>query len=364
MRQLSQLLSWLRSARASTRAVGRRPVVETLEDRTVPSTVSSITSNFNGTAIPAGDTVWFSSVGKVQGVGSTPVTLHITAQTISFSVAGAPVTVSVPDATVIISPAVTSATTTFDATTNTWVTTEPPNLSGNTFLGGVAFTVTQGLPGGINPVTWQASFSTDTPGISVNWQWAAAVYRQFGTDYGALGVKPVDANNVSAYLNSDHAGTPESFKTYVTGGARGGGGSNFTGSYSATGHVTPAVVMAQQLASLSGTVFADTNFDGVQDNGETGLGGVTIFLEDTSGNVLGQTQTDGNGHYSFTGLAPGSYVLVESPVPGYGHGQDAAGTVNGVTVGSAPGGGEIDGITLNGGDAGINYNFAELPGIG
>jgi hypothetical protein len=39
--------------------------------------------------------------------------------------------------------------------------------------------------------------------------------------------------------NSDHAGTPENFKPFVIGGARGGGGSNYTGLYSGTGKVTP-----------------------------------------------------------------------------------------------------------------------------
>jgi hypothetical protein len=52
-------------------------------------------------------------------------------------------------------------------------------------------------------------------------------------------VKPVDDNKASAYKNSDHAGTPESFKAFVTGGARGGGGSNYTGSWSGTDGVTP-----------------------------------------------------------------------------------------------------------------------------
>jgi hypothetical protein len=50
-------------------------------------------------------------------------------------------------------------------------------------------------------------------------------------------VKPVDDNKASVYHNADHAGTPESFKKSVTGGAMGGGGSNYTGSYSGTGSV-------------------------------------------------------------------------------------------------------------------------------
>jgi hypothetical protein len=35
----------------------------------------SITSNFNGTRINGGDYIWFSSVMKVQGLGSDPVSI-------------------------------------------------------------------------------------------------------------------------------------------------------------------------------------------------------------------------------------------------------------------------------------------------
>ena len=48
-------------------------------------------------------------------------------------------------------------------------------------------------------------FFSTTQGLTIQWQWAAAVYRApgFSDDYNALGVKPVDDNNASAYLNSD-----------------------------------------------------------------------------------------------------------------------------------------------------------------
>jgi hypothetical protein len=68
----------------------------------------------------------------------------------------------------------------------------------------------------------------------MNWQWAAAVYQSLGTNYNTLGIKPTDAPGGSLYLNSDHGGTPEAYKGFVAGGARGGGGSNYTGSYSGT----------------------------------------------------------------------------------------------------------------------------------
>jgi hypothetical protein len=109
-------------------------------------------------------------------------------------------------------------------------------LAGNDFMGALTFSVpASGLPGGIKNVVWQVEFSSDTSGLTVNWQWGAAVYTMFDTHYNGLGVKPVDDNKASQYKNSDHAGTPENFKAYVTGGARGGGGSNYTGSYSGTG---------------------------------------------------------------------------------------------------------------------------------
>ena len=96
-----------------------------------------------------------------------------------------------------------------------------------------------GLQAGINPVRWQGTFSTDRPGITLSWKWGAAVYTQFSSDYDALGVKPIGGNLACLYPNADHAGTPERFKTFVTGGARGGGGSNFTGSWSGTANVQP-----------------------------------------------------------------------------------------------------------------------------
>ena len=99
--------------------------------------------------------------------------------------------------------------------------------------------MTTALPGGIQNVTWDGNLVSNKM-VSVNWQWAAAVYptSQFSTNYNALGVKPVDDNQTSQYRNSDHAGTPENFKNDVIGGATGGGGSNYTGSLSATAGVS------------------------------------------------------------------------------------------------------------------------------
>ncbi|TMA77522.1 MAG: hypothetical protein E6J77_22500 [Deltaproteobacteria bacterium] len=196
---------------------------------------TSISSNFNGTPIRANNFIWFTSVFKVDGLGSNPVTVRFDDQQIQFTAAGTPFTLDVPSASVTFSPTATLATTTFNTVTNEWETTLPSSgLAGNDFVSGLAFQVPFDFPGGINPVTWSGTFSSDTSGLTIHWQWAAAVYNSFSNDYNSLGVKPTDDNSASIYQNSDHAGTPENFKPFVVGGARGGGGSNFTGSLSAT----------------------------------------------------------------------------------------------------------------------------------
>src|SRR5438094_6819738 len=88
-------------------------------------------------------------------------------------------------------------------------------------------------PGGIKQVTWTCQLSSDAPGIRIQWKWAAAVYTDFSPDPNSLGVKPVDGDG-SVYENANEAGTPENFRRFVIGGARGGGGSNFTGGHSGT----------------------------------------------------------------------------------------------------------------------------------
>lgn len=165
------------------------------------------------------------------------MTISVRNATIQFTANSTPYVLAVPDADVTYSPSAVVATTTFNTGTNRWETTTSFGLPGNEFLSGLAYLVPVNIPGGTNPVVWSGDFSSSGGAFCINWQWAAAVYTSFSSDNNALGVKPVDSNSASIYLNSDHAGTPESFKTFVIGGARGGGGSNFTGSLSGTASV-------------------------------------------------------------------------------------------------------------------------------
>ncbi len=66
-----------------------------------------------------------------------------------------------------------------------------------------------------------------------------------------------------------------------------------------------------KLASLGDRVWEDSNANGVQDNGETGVSGVSVKLLDCNNNnvEIASTTTDGNGNYNFTGLLPGNYKV-------------------------------------------------------
>jgi hypothetical protein len=120
---------------------------------------SAITSNFNGTAIPSGRTIWFSSVAKASGLSDGATTIRIVDQ--SIKLAGS--TLTVPASVITFSPTATTASTTVDPITGAWRTTVPKRLAGNTFLSGLAVPVTSDLPGGAGPVTWHGTFFTDTP---------------------------------------------------------------------------------------------------------------------------------------------------------------------------------------------------------
>ena len=116
------------------------------------------------------------------------------------------------------------------------MTTVPVNGSDEILLSALGIKAPADVKGAT--VTWTANFSANVKGISINWKAGSAVYTANMTQptYNALGVKPTHTNSC-LYNNSDHAGTPENEKKYLIGGAAGGGGSNYTGSWSSTASV-------------------------------------------------------------------------------------------------------------------------------
>ncbi|MBV8479654.1 MAG: hypothetical protein JOY72_05050, partial [Actinobacteria bacterium] len=186
-------------------------------------TPTSSIANFTGDAVPAGDTLWFTSTTHVDGLQSSQVTLTFTNQTITMG----STTISVPDAKVVFSPTATTATTTF--TGGMWVTTVPLKLGGNVFVSGVAYQLPAALAGNLKNVKWSANVSSDTKNVNVHFSWGAAAYTSFGT---SPNVKPVDDGKASAYQNGDKAGSPEAYKAFVVKGGTGGGGNNYAGNSS------------------------------------------------------------------------------------------------------------------------------------
>jgi len=210
------------------------------------ATTSSIMSNFNGTSINPSNYIWFNANFNASGI-QNGTTISFTNSKITI-VASNNVTymVTVPDATITFSSSATCATTTFSGQ---WMTTVPVSGSDEIFLSGLLKQESM-ISGNVDlkasTVTWTGSFGTNTSGVTLKWKWGAAVYQSNSQVAAAagnpnqLGVKPTHTNACNIN-NSDHAGTPEAIKKSVIGGARGGGGSNFTGSWSGTQSMTPCV---------------------------------------------------------------------------------------------------------------------------
>ncbi|MFV1964384.1 MAG: SdrD B-like domain-containing protein [Pirellulaceae bacterium] len=117
----------------------------------------------------------------------------------------------------------------------------------------------------------------------------------------------------------------------------------------------------QPPAMISGQVYHDENGNGRRDEREAPIAGVEIVLRDAAGQRVAVARTDDGGRYSFAGLYAGDYSLEENHPVGWLDGLDAAGTVDGVTVGAAENPGDvISRIALGWGDTGLNYDFGEL----
>ncbi|NOY54529.1 MAG: hypothetical protein GXP34_00900 [Actinobacteria bacterium] len=66
---------------------------------------------------------------------------------------------------------------------------------------------------------------------------------------------------------------------------------------------------APQAGTIGDFVWNDANTNGLQDAGEIGIAGATVNLLDGSGAQLESTTTDSDGHYGFSGLLAGDYIV-------------------------------------------------------
>ena len=199
---------------------------------------SSISSSFNSTPIPAGKWLWFNANLKMSMYyDCVPTVIYSTNNVITFTANGVPYTLHAPDAVITLDPAATCSTTAWNAALNRWEIVAPITGTDEIFFTGLGFQVPVNFPGGIKPVTWTTTLSSNQPGVEFKWRWGAAVYGSDMSDYAGLGVKPTTKKSC-AYNNSDKAGTPENKKSFVMKGARGGGGTNYTGSWTSYKNVS------------------------------------------------------------------------------------------------------------------------------
>lgn len=110
--------------------------------------------------------------------------------------------------------------------------------------------------------------------------------------------------------------------------------------------------------SLAGSVYVDSDSDGVRDPGERGIAGAGVTLRgtDAAGNTIDRATTTANdGTYTFSGLLSGTYEVVETQAYGYLDGREAAG-------GTVAPPDSVTGIVLQPGQAAKGYTFGELRG--
>ena len=201
---------------------GPKPPACTITGVTISNT------SWNQFNVPNGTSplVWVHA--HLNGISGVPKTGVTTVQFTSVSITLGTTSYSLPDGVMIFdSSAPATPSTTFSG--GKWTTTfNPNNLSDEMFFTGAAIPVTPAIAAGTKATLTYTSMAS-VQGLSYSWQWSAAVYTFWPTDWNQALVLP--------YHKSDHAGTPENttVQKSLIQGPRGGGGSNFTGSWSATG---------------------------------------------------------------------------------------------------------------------------------
>ncbi len=123
---------------------------------------------------------------------------------------------------------------------------------------------------------------------------------------GSYMFKDVPAGNyivdVTPPAGATQTGDPDGTKNNSTSGTLAAGQTVLTADF---GYQYPTA----STTTIGNRVWLDANSDGVQNAGESGIGGVTVVLKNSDGVVIAQTVTDGNGDYAFPGLLPGTYTV-------------------------------------------------------
>lgn len=108
---------------------------------------------------------------------------------------------------------------------------------------------------------------------------------------------------------------------------------------------------------INGSVYVDRNNNGRRDPGEVGIGGVIVRLDgiDLAGrSARARIVTAANGTFSFRGMTPGTYRIIETHPQEYIDGRDRAGSAGGTVSNDI-----ISNIVLGPNVAATGYQFGE-----
>lgn len=134
------------------------------------------------------------------------------------------------------------------------------------------------------------------------------------------------------------------------------------GGYEAWAVLPKSVAPPPVTSSLTGQVYVDSNRNGIFDEGETGIEGVSIGLtgtDDLGNPVVLTAVTNANGTYTFGGLRAGSYTITESQPVDYFDAEESVGTLGGEL-----GQDRVANIQVQAGQHGLGYDFGEVLTLG
>lgn len=176
-------------------------------------------TKFNSQTVPSGDVIWLSAAFKPKFSGTSGTVSFTNSHITINDVAVSP---TPPDSFIMLLSGLQSCSTT-QFVNGKWNTTAPLPGSGNTFFSAVSIPVPTGVNWASASVTWCGDVRA--PG-EVDVQIAAAIYTSCPMD---------SANPESCETHTNyHAGVPTGCLSKLVPGGTGGGGSNYSGSLSAT----------------------------------------------------------------------------------------------------------------------------------
>ncbi len=117
------------------------------------------------------------------------------------------------------------------------------------------------------------------------------------------------------------------------------------------------------LAAVGDYVWEDADGDGVQDESESGIQGVTVTLYDTNDQLVDTTTTAADGFYYFTEVEPGDYYLVFTAPTGFHFTQQDQGGDETLDSDADPTTGETTSFNLDFAEVDVTWDAGLVSGV-